>query len=214
MVIIAYGQYRMIKLFLISNGEGIFMSEDDNKGAVFDVDRFLLFHPQSQLTYIRQLSMSYGYYTSLAVVDNDNRVTHVGVDNDFHIVAFKDLTDNDRNILGYAKCNHLGDEDLLSVYRINSVLKLSKPFRLFKGCRSMRYTTVEETYYLKKSILSTLDDDVEVVGVNKFDYYTDFYGERVSLDLNHLDFDLDKDLRELELSRFDELKASGQTRLL
>ena len=78
----------------------------------------------------------------------------------------------------------------------------------------MRYTTVEETYYLKKSILSTLDDDVEVVGVNKFDYYTDFYGERVSLDLNHLDFDLDKDLRELELSRFDELKASGQTRLL
>ena len=181
------------------------MSKEENNGsgAVFDVDRFLLFHPQSQLTYIRQLSMSYGYYTSLAVVDND-----------FHIVAFKDLTDNDRDILGYAKCNHLGDEDLLSVYRINSVLKLSKPFRLFKGCRSMRYTTVEETYYLKKSILSTLDDDVEVVGVNKFDYYTDFYGERVSLDLNHLDFDLDKDLRELELSRFDELKASGQTRLL
>ena len=187
---------------------------DNGSGAVFDVDRFLLFHPQSQLTYIRQLSMSYGYYTSLAVVDNDNRVTHVGVDNDFHIVAFKDLTDNDRDILGYAKCNHLVDDDLLSVYRINSVLKLSKPFRLFKGCRSMRYTQLDETYQIKKCILSTLEEEDTVEAVHNFDYYSQMYGEKVSIDLDNLDFDLEKDLAEIELQRFNDLKATGQTRLI
>ena len=187
---------------------------DNGSGAVFDVDRFLLFHPQSQLTYIRQLSMSYGYYTSLAVVDNDNRVTHVGVDNDFHIVAFKDLTDNDRDILGYAKCNHLVDDDLLSVYRINSVLKLSKPFRLFKGCRSMRYTQLDETYQIKKCILSTIEEEDTVEAVHNFDYYSQMYGEKVSIDLDNLDFDLEKDLAEIELQRFNDLKATGQTRLI
>lgn len=190
------------------------MSEDDNKGAVFDVDRFLLFHPQSQLTYIRQLSMSYGYYTALAVVDDNNRVTHVGVDNDFHIVAFKDLTSHDRDILGQAKCNRLGDDDLLSVYRINRVLKLKVPFKLHRSCRSMRYTQLDETYQIKKCILSTIEEEDTVEAVHNFDYYSQMYGEKVSIDLDNLDFDLEKDLAEIELQRFNDLKATGQTRLI
>ena len=174
------------------------MSKEDNNSVVFDVDRFLLFHPQDNLTYIRKLSMSYGYYTALAVVDKNNRVTHVGVDNDFHIVAYANLK----------------DDDLLSVYRINEVLKLKEPFKLWKPCRSMRYTTLDETYHLKKSMLATLNHKIEPVHVNKFDYYSTMYGENVSLDLDNLDFNLDKELREIELQRFNDLKATGQTRLI
>ncbi len=66
----------------------------ENKGI--DFDRFLLFHPQAEMTYIRQLSMSYGYYTALAVVDDNDRVTHVGVDNDFHIVVLNILIEKIR----------------------------------------------------------------------------------------------------------------------
>lgn len=186
----------------------------ENEDKVFDFDRFLLFHPQSQLTYIRKLSMSYGYYTALAVVDDGDRVTHVGVDNDFHIVAYSDLTDNDRDILGGERCSRLRGDDLLSVYRINEVLKLTNPYHLHKGCRSMRYTTPEETYHLKKSILSTLNTPIEPVQVNKFDYYSNMYGENVSLDLDNLDFNLEEDLRKIELQKFNDLKATGQTRLI
>ena len=181
---------------------------------VKDFDRFLLFHPQDKLTYIRKLSMSYGYYTALAVVDNNNRVTHVGVDNDFHIVAYSDLTEGDKNILGSEKCNRLQGDDLLSVYRINRVLKLNKPLKLWKPCRSMRYTLVDETYHLKRSVLATLDNKIEPVSVNKFDYYSTMYGENVSLDINNLDFNLDKELKDIELQKFNDLKASGQTRLI
>ena len=190
------------------------MSKEDNNSVVFDVDRFLLFHPQDNLTYIRKLSMSYGYYTALAVVDKNNRVTHVGVDNDFHIVAYENLMDSDRKILGSEKCNKLKDDDLLSVYRINEVLKLKEPFKLWKPCRSMRYTTLDETYHLKKSMLATLNHKIEPVHVNKFDYYSTMYGENVSLDLDNLDFNLDKELQEIELQRFNDLKATGQTRLI
>ena len=187
---------------------------DDNIGLVKDFNRFLLFHPQDKLTYIRKLSMSYGYYTALAVVDKNNRVTHVGVDNDFHIVAFDDLVEGDRDILGSEKCSRLKGDDLLSVYRINEVLKLKEPFKLWKPCRSMRYTTLDETYHLKKSMLATLNHKIEPVHVNKFDYYSTMYGENVSLDLDNLDFNLDKELQEIELQRFNDLKATGQTRLI
>ena len=40
---------------------------EENRGI--DFDRFLLFHPQAEMTYIRQLSMSYGYYTALDSID-------------------------------------------------------------------------------------------------------------------------------------------------
>ena len=186
----------------------------DDVDRVKNFDRFLLFHPQEQLTYIRKLSMSYGYYTALAVVDSGDRVTHVGVDNDFHIVAYEHLTDNDRDILGSEKCSRLRSDDLLSVYRINEVLKLNNPYKLHKGCRSMRYTTPEETYHIKKGILSTLDSKMEPVQVNKFDYYSKMYGEKVSLDLDNLDFNLEEELKQIELQRFNDLKASGQTRLI
>lgn len=184
----------------------------ENKGI--DFDRFLLFHPQAEMTYIRQLSMSYGYYTALAVVDDNDRVTHVGVDNDFHIVAFKDLTGHDRDILGQVKCNRLQDDDLLSVYRINRVLKLKVPFKLHRSCRSMRYTQLDETYQIKKCILSTIEEEDTVEAVHNFDYYSQMYGEKVSIDLDNLDFDLEKDLAEIELQRFNDLKATGQTRLI
>lgn len=187
---------------------------ENNVELVKDFDRFLLFHPQRDWTYIRKLSMSYGYYTALAVVDNNNRVTHVGVDNDFHIVAYSDLTSSDKDILGSEKCSRLRDDDLLSVYRINKVLKLNVPFKLHKNCRSMRYTILSETYHLKKSVLATLNHNMEPVSVNKFDYYSTMYGENVSLDLDNLDFNLDEELREVELQRFNDLKAQGQTRLI
>lgn len=190
------------------------MVTEDNVGLVNDFDRFLLFHPQARMTYIRKLSMSYGYYTALAVVDSDDRVTHVGVDNDFHIVSFGDLIESDRDILGVEKCSRLEDDDLLSVYRINRVLKLNKPFKLHRSCRSMRYTQVAETYHLKRAILSTLTTIDEPEVVNNFDYYSTMYGENVSLDLDNLDFDLEKELKEVELQRFNDLKATGQTRLI
>ena len=47
--------------------------EDIRENRGIDFDRFLLFHPQAEMTYIRQLSMSYGYYTALAVVDDNDR---------------------------------------------------------------------------------------------------------------------------------------------
>ena len=177
-------------------------------------DRFLLFHPQKDLTYIRKLSMSYGYYTALAVVNENNRVTHIGVSNSFNIVSFKELNENDRSILGSERCSHLELEDLLSIYRINKALKLNYNYKLMKPCRNMRYTLPIETYELKKLILSTLDNEnlefqEETHGPNS---YNDAYSDHVELDLENID--LTEEVKTIELPNFNNLNATGQTRLI
>lgn len=174
-------------------------------------DRFLLFHPQSQFTYIRKLSMSCGYYMALAVVDNNNRVTHVGISNSFQIVPFKDLSDNDKTILGEERCNNLEPGDLLSVYRINRALKLEGSYRLHRPCRNMRYTLNEESIELKKLIQQTLGSQVNVQ-YHEHEKYDTFYTDQVDIDLWDIDF---SNLPELsnDLPSFDKLGASGQTKL-
>ena len=184
----------------------------DNNSMIFD--RFLLFHPQRDLTYIRKLSMSYGYYTALAVVNENNRVTHIGVSNSFNIVSFKELTENDKNILGSERCSHLELEDLLSIYRINKALKLNYHYKLMKPCRNMRYTLPLETYELKKLIISTLSEEnleyqEEKIQLNN---YNDAYSDHVELDLENID--LTEEITSLELPNFNSLNATGQTKLL
>lgn len=174
-------------------------------------DRFLLFHPQRDLTYIRKLTMSYGYYTALAVVNNNDRVTHVGVGNSFQIVSFNELDDNDRSILGYERCNRLEDDDLLSVYRITRALKLKDSYKLWRPCRNMRYTTPIETSELKKLMQDTLNKEtLEFQEEKGYDYNT-AYSDFVELDLKNID--LTSDVQELELPNFNSVGAAGQTKL-
>lgn len=175
-------------------------------------DRFLLFHPQRDLTYIRKLTMSYGYYTALAVVDKNDRVTHVGVGNSFQIVSFSELDNSDRSILGVERCNRLEDDDLLSVYRITRALKLNEHYKLWRPCRNMRYTAPVETAELKKLMRDTLNNpSLSFHDEKGYDYDT-AYSDFVELDLKNID--LTSDVQELELPNFNSIGASGQTRLI
>ena len=174
---------------------------------------FLLFKPRHDFTYIRKLSMSYGYYTSLVVVDDSDHVTHVGLNNSFEIVEFGKLSDSDKDILGPDRCSSLNDDDLMSVYRVTKSLKLNKPYRLWKHCRGMRYTTPEETFELKRAIIESVRNHGGGVEVNKnITDYTGVYSEEVELDVDSIN--LDDNLSEVELPFFNSLNASGQTRLL
>ena len=177
-----------------------------------DFDRFLLFHPQKDLTYIRKLTMSYGYYTALAVVNDNDRVTHIGVSNSFQIVSFKELSDSDRSILGSERCNHMEDDDLLSVYRINKALKLKYHYKLYRPCRNMRYTTMEETYELKRLMQSTLSEDNLLFTEEKGTNYNTAYSDHVELDLENID--LTAEIKDISLPNFNSMGASGQTRLI
>ncbi|MBQ6220096.1 MAG: hypothetical protein IJH63_10165 [Methanobrevibacter sp.] len=184
------------------------MSED--KEVSFD--RFLLFHPQDRLTYIRKLTMSYGYYTALAVVDSNNRVTDIGVSNSFQIVSFKDLSEDDRDILGVERCSRLEPEDLLSVYRINKALKLTYHYRLWNPCRNMRYTTPEETYELKNLMKYTLSNENLMFTEENNHEYNTAYSDYVELDLENID--LSSTLEDISLPNFNTVGATGQTRLI
>lgn len=184
------------------------MSEYDIENKGFD--RILLFKPQKDMKYIRKLSMSYGYYVALAVVDNNERVTHVGVVNNFQIVLFRNLNNDDRIVLGTNKCNNLKDDDLMSIYSIVNALKLKKPYHLNAPCRGMRYTTPEETYYLKKNIINSSHHIYEDNTINDSDY-ENIYSEDIMLELDKIS--LDESL-ELELPSFDKLGAKGQTKLI
>lgn len=177
-----------------------------------DFDRFLLFHPQADLTYIRKLTMSYGYYTALAVVNSNNRVTHIGVSNSFQIVSFKELDDSDRSILGVEKCNRLLDDDLLSLYRINRALKLNYNYKLHRPCRNMRYTTPLETIELKNLMQSTLNNDNLIFSEEKGYDYNTAYSDYVELDLENID--LTTEIKDISLPNFNKIGATGQTKLI
>ena len=178
-----------------------------------DFERILLFKPQKHMKYIRKLSMSYGYYVALAVVDKNDRVTHIGVENNFQIVLYKNLTNDDCYMLGPQKCSKLQGDDLMSIYSINNAIKLHQPYRLHAPCRGMRYTTPEETYYLKQRIIQSSyyklekdkkEDDDDVV-------YENIYSEDIILNVNEVS--LDESL-ELDLEVFNSIKATGQTKLI
>ena len=155
-----------------------------------DFDKVLLFHESENMTYIRKLTMSYAYYTCMGLVDKNNRVTHLGLSNTFQIIPFKDLTIEDKNVLGNEKCSKLRGNDLMSVYRINNAVKLNDSFKLFKPCRSMRYSTSEETYYLKKLLLSSINS--VQVNNNGFEYDS-LYSDTVDLS-SDLDLSFDEDI--------------------
>lgn len=173
-------------------------------------DRILLFKPQKNMKYIRKLSMSYGYYVALAVVDKNDRVTHIGVENNFQIVLYKNLTNDDCYMLGPQKCSKLEDDDLMSVYSVNNAIKLHQPYRLHAPCRGMRYTTPEETYYLKKEIINSSYYRLEKEKTMD-NNYNNIYSEDIVLDVDTVS--LDESL-ELDLEVFNNINATGQTKLI
>lgn len=191
----------------------------ENRGTMTTYDteenfnRILLYKPQKDLTYIRKLSMSYGYYVALACVDKNNKVTHVGVSNSFQIIPFNKLNTHDRNILGSERCLKLEADDLMSVYRIKKYIKLNKPYKLLKDCRGMRFTLPEENYQIKKEIINTLHaPDNGVVNMDDNGSYEDIYNEYVELDIENIN--LDDEIIIEELDNFNKTGATGQTKLL
>jgi hypothetical protein len=174
-------------------------------------DRILLFKPQKNMKYIRKLSMSYGYYVALAVVDKNDRVTHIGVENNFQIVLYRNLTSEDCQMLGPQKCSKLEDDDLMSVYSINNAIKLHNPYRLNTPCRGMRYTTPEETYYLKKDIISSSYYQLEKDKEETDNVYNNIYSEDIVLNVDDVSLD---ELLDLDLEVFNSINATGQTKLI
>ena len=182
-------------------------------------DKILLFKPQGEMTYIRKLSMSYGYYTALAVVNKQNYVTHIGANNNFKILPFSKLSRKYRNLLGTERCNHLQDDDIMSVYRINSPMKLDSAYHLLKPCKSMRYTLPEETYEIKRLILHTLSNihNVSVYDAKRLGEYTDLYQKEIPLDFSNVLFNIDEDYSDdtmVTTPVYDSDGAHGQTRLI
>lgn len=179
-------------------------------------DRILLFKPQGEYTYVRKLSMSYGYYTALAVVDNYDRVTHIGANNNFKILPYKKLDKHCRKLLTPKKRKELNPDDIMSIYRIESPLKLIHNYHLIKPCRGMRYTLPEETYMIKKIILHTLSDKhgVSIHDVEKLGEYTDLYQRDIPLDFNNVLFNLDNNFNDMTIPSYEDTGARGQTRLI
>ena len=183
-----------------------------NAGNGEGLNRILLFKPQQDMTYIRKLSMSYGYYVALAVVDRNNKVTHVGVSNSFQIVPFEKLNTHDLNILGNEKCSRLKSDDLMSIYRIKKALQLKRPYLLTRDCRGMRYTLPEENYEIKQEILNTIQTQGNVhEEINTPGTTEDIYNEHVELDIDNIT--LDEEIPTPLLETFTKPGATGQTRL-
>lgn len=168
------------------------------------LDKILLIKPQNSNTYIRKLSMSYGYYSALAIVNDQNKVTHMGINNSFEIKNFVDLTDRERDLLGADKCKKLKGNDMMSVYKLNKTLKLNYAVRLKKPCLNMRFSIPEETYEIKKMIRWSINNEDEVLSIilNKDNQ------EKITI---NLDLNLsDKD----SLKPYTEDNVSGQTTLI
>ena len=161
------------------------------------------------MTYIRKLTMSYGYYTVLATVNPEHKITHIGIDNTLQILPYKDLENSDRYILGKEKCNRLQDNDLLNIYSINKAIQLKKPYRLHKKCNSMRYTTPEETVELKREMLLNKDNVIVIKGNN---YYKNAHTDNSNVDVE--DIDISEELKKVQLKHYEDLKAKGQTTLI
>lgn len=176
---------------------------------MIDFDKILLYHPQRNLTYIRKLTMSYGYYTVLATVNKDHQVTNIGINNTLQILPYGRLNVEDQRTLGKKKCEQLQPNDLLNIYRINKAVKLKRPFRLYKKCNSMRYTTPEETLMLKKEMLKN-KDNIIINKENKL--YKDTYTDETNVNLD--DINISKELEQVTLPNYDNLLAQGQTRLI
>lgn len=174
-----------------------------------DFDKILLYHPQEKMKYIRKLTMSYGYYTVLAIVNNSNRVTHIGVDNTFQIIPYSELTEEDKNILGNNKCSKLKDNDLLNIYQINEAVKIPS-YHLTKPCNNMRYTTPEETYNLKKLLIHYKNNRMKI----KNKEYTNQYKDQAILNLNNITLNINEKLAGITLDHYNSIKAKGQTRLI
>ena len=181
-------------------------------------DRILLFKPQGNNTYIRKLSMSYGYYTALAIVNKYDTVTHIGAKNDFNIMPFGKLSKGHRKLLGNEKCQALKNDDLMSIYEVKSPLKLKKDYHLLKPCRNMRYSLPEETYNIKKRILHTLSEkhNVSIHDAEKLNEYVELYKTDMALDFSNVIFNIDKDYNDLDISipTYNSVGAIGQTKLI
>lgn len=181
-------------------------------------DRILLFKPQRDMTYIRKLSMSYGYYTALAVVNKQDVVTHIGANNNFKIIPFGKLNDVHRRILGREKCRNLNDDDVMGIYHVESPLKLLSSYRLLKPCKGMRYTMPEETLDIKRRILYTLSErhGVSLEDASKLESYTRLYKDTVPLNFNDILFNKDfrEDLFDFNIPTFNSENAKGQTKLI
>ena len=178
-----------------------------------DFNHFLLFHPQDNFEYIRKLSMSYGYYTVLAVVNDNDKVTHIGISNSFQIVPFSNLSDEDKSILGDSRCSKLYPDDLLSIYKINKSLKLNGSYKLEKQCRNMRYTTPQETIDLKRLIKHTVNDESYIVKEHDMSKYETPYSDEIEVDLWNIDLSTVDDF-DSELPVFSETGVKGQTKLV
>lgn len=174
-----------------------------------DFDKILLYHPQQKMTYIRKLTMSYGYYTVLATVNHEQKITHIGINNTLQIIPYSKLSDSDKYLLGKKKCENLKDNDLLNIYSINKAIQLKKPYKLHKKCNCMRYTTPEETLELKREILLNKDNVIVIEG-NK--YYKESYTDNSSIDIG--DVDITKELEMIRLKHYEDLLANGQTTLI
>ena len=181
-------------------------------------DKILLFKPQGENTYIRKLSMSYGYYTALAIVDKNEYVTDVGVKNNFRILPFSKLSRRYYNLLGSERCKWLDDDDIMSIYQVVEPLKLKKRYKLLKDCRGMRYTMPEETYEIKRLILHTFSDlhGVDIHDFNKLGEYIDEYRKDIPLDFSNVLYNIDEDYdgAEVSIPLFNNADAVGQTKLI
>lgn len=177
-------------------------------------DRILLFKPQNNMTYIRKLSMSYGYYTPLAVVDDYDNVSYIGVENNFTILQFQDLSVKDINILGEKKCEQLNPDDSMCIYRVIKALKLDNPLRL-EYYHGMRYTNPIETNMIKKSIIDTLKSkDNNGDYLMKVNRHVDDYKEADNIQFDLDNIVLDDELLNPDLPYFNSLNANGQTKLI
>ena len=181
-------------------------------------DRILLFKPQKDMTYIRKLSMSYGYYTALAVVNKQDIVTHIGANNNFKILPFSKLNSVHRSILGREKCKYLEPDDIMSIYKVDAPLKLISPYRLVKACKGMRYTLPVETKDIKKRILYTLSErhGVSMDDAQKLESYTRLYENNIPLNFTDILFNKDfrEDLMDFNIPVFNSKNAKGQTKLM
>ena len=182
-------------------------------------DKILLFKPQGENTYIRKLSMSYGYYTALAIVDKNDYVIGVGVENNFRILPFNKLSHRYKQLLGSERCKHLVDDDIMSIYQVIKPLQLIKKYKLLKDCRGMRYSLPEETYEIKRLILHTLSDlhNIDVYNVSELGEYVNKYKRDIPLDFTNVIGNVDKSYAEnIEkgIPLFSNNNANGQTKLI
>ena len=175
-----------------------------------DFDKILLYHPQGDMTYIRKLTMSYGYYTVLAIVDHNNKVEYIGIDNTFQIIPYHKLNESDKRLLGRQKCEKLKENDLLNIYRINKAIKLRRPYRLRRQCKNMRYTTEEETIDLKRLLIENINNQIQVENTE----YENTYTDKSILNLNQITTNIRENLQEITLENYNSLQAKGQTKLM